>query len=40
LPSWEELIKTIDTIEKDESGHIMVYFTLCGVHAVLSTLRN
>jgi chromobox protein 5 len=28
LPSWEELIKTIDTIEKDESGHIMVYFTL------------
>ena len=40
VPSWEELVKSIDTIEKDESGKIMVYFTLCGIHVVLSILRN
>lgn len=27
-PSWEDLIRSIDTIEKDDSGKIQVYFTL------------
>jgi hypothetical protein len=27
-PSWEDLIRSIDTIERDDSGKIQVYFTL------------
>ncbi|KAF8629087.1 hypothetical protein AX15_003579 [Amanita polypyramis BW_CC] len=27
-PSWEDLVAEIDTVEKDVSGNVMVYFTL------------
>jgi len=27
-PTWEDLIETIDTVEKDMSGDMTLYFTL------------
>jgi len=28
LESWEKLIKSVDTVEKGDDGHLYVYFTL------------
>jgi len=28
VPSWEELIETIDTVEREEDGELYVFFTL------------
>lgn len=28
VPSWEELIETIDTVEREDDGELYVFFTL------------
>ena len=27
--SWEKLVKSVDTVERDDKGDLMVYFTMC-----------
>jgi len=29
VPSWEHLIESVDTVERDSDGELIVYFTLC-----------
>ena len=31
VPSWEELIDTIDTVEREDDGELYVFFTLSAI---------